>query len=72
MPLARIDEMTALLVKTKHDLITAYDRIEELQTSVRGLLGLFSVISRHPGMPASVRESLINSEAVQTARELVH
>lgn len=71
MPLARIDSSIEMLIKTKHDLISAYDRIEELQTACRGLLGLFSVISRHPGMPASVRESLITSEVVQTARELV-
>jgi hypothetical protein len=71
MPLDRIDTNIALLLKTKGDLIAAYDRIEELQHACRGLLGLLSVISRHPGMPASTRESLITSEAVQTARELV-
>jgi hypothetical protein len=71
MPLARIDEMTSLLVKTKGDLIAAYDRIEELQHACKGLLGLISVISRHPGLPHSLHESLVTSEAVQHARELV-
>jgi hypothetical protein len=71
MPLARIDSSIELLIKTKHDLITAYDRVEELQTACRGLLGLVSVVSRHPGLPDDIRESIVTSEAVQTARGLV-
>jgi hypothetical protein len=67
----RIDYATEVLIKTKHDLIAAYDRIEELQSACKGLLGLVSVISRHPGMPHSLTQTLVEAEAVQTAKELV-
>lgn len=71
MPLQRIDANIELLLKTKADLITAYDRIEQLQHACKGLLGLISVVSRHPGLPHSLHESLVTAEAVQAAKELV-
>lgn len=71
MAIARIDDSIAALVKTKGDLIAAYDRIEELQHAIRGLLGLMSVVSRHPACPQSLCDSLVSSEAVQHAKELV-
>jgi|GEM_PF-6130771 len=71
MAIERITLQQELLLKTKGDLIAAYDRIEELQSAMKGLLGLVSVVSRHPGFPQSLQESLVSSEAVQHARELV-
>jgi hypothetical protein len=71
MPIERINDSIALLLKTKGDLIAAYERIEELQCACKGLLGLVSVVSRHPATPESLAESLISSEAVQAAKELV-
>lgn len=71
MPITRIDDSIAALLETKGDLIQAYDRVEELQRACKGLLGPISVVSRHPGLPASLHDSLVSSEAIHTARELV-
>jgi hypothetical protein len=59
------------LVETRRELHNAYDRIEQLELALRGLLGLAQLLSNNRDIPAEIRELLAINHRVIDAMELL-
>jgi hypothetical protein len=52
-------------------LIAAYERIEELEGGIRGLLGLITLLNNNPDIPERVREHTSLNHRVIDAQEML-
>lgn len=57
--------------ETRRELIAAYERVEELEGGLKGLLGLLTLVSNNPDLPASIREILASNHRVIDAQEML-
>jgi hypothetical protein len=57
--------------ETRRELHNAYERIEDLERAIRGLLSLTETLSNNPGMTPTLRDVLKTNERVIDARELL-
>jgi hypothetical protein len=65
---ARVADMVA---EKARELIAAYERIEELQNSVRELLWLIEFIGKRQDISPEVREALTANHRIFDAKELL-
>lgn len=78
MPLRDVqlsDEPPAILIdrvrETRRELIAAYERIDELQSGLKGLIGFVQLLSHNRDIPKSVRDDMLLNHRVIDAEELL-
>jgi hypothetical protein len=64
---AKLDHLT----ETRRELRNAYDRIEQLEMALRGLLGMTQLLSTNRDIPNELRELLATHHRVIDAMELL-
>ena len=57
--------------ETKRALMNAYERIEDLQTAVKGLLWLCNMLANRADISEDVRDDLTTSQHIIDAQELL-
>lgn len=60
-----------IMAEKARELIAAYERIEDLQNAVRGLLGLIQLVAGRPDISPEVRDAITTSHRVFDAQELL-
>jgi hypothetical protein len=67
------DVMTkeGMAAEKARELHNCYERIEDLQNAVRGLLGLILLIAGRPDISPEIREAMTTSHRVSDAQELL-
>jgi hypothetical protein len=60
-----------IMAEKARELINAYDRIEDLQGAIRGLLGLLKLVAGRDDISPDVREALTVSHRIVDAEELL-
>jgi hypothetical protein len=51
--------------------IAAYERTEELETALKGLLGFLSYLNKNPAFPERLRERMLLDHRVIDAQEML-
>jgi uncharacterized protein Smg (DUF494 family) len=64
------DEIDAM-AENRRQLINAYERIENLQDALRGLIGLIQLLSHNASIPLEAREAMVDNHRVIDAQELL-
>lgn len=76
MPLRHVDvsdkkAAADIMAEKARELVNAYDRIEDLQNALKGLLGLCQLVAGRDDVLPGVREALTTSHRIVDAEELL-